>query len=110
MDIFCENNQQLSDVNYCHKKLNLRFYFVKKQSPGGVLINKTFWKFLKIYRKTHVPESLFSHSLRPATLLKERLWHRCFLVNFEKILRTPFLTGHLRWLLLFVLNTPLRYY
>ena len=38
--------------------------------------------------------------LRPATLLKERLWHRCFSVNFVKILRTPFLTQHVRWLLL----------
>ena len=39
-------------------------------------------------------------SLWPATLLKERLWHRCFPVNFEKFLRTPFLTEHIRWLLL----------
>ena len=30
-------------------------------------------------------------SLRPATLLKNRLWHRCFPVNFKKFLRTPFL-------------------
>ena len=28
---------------------------------------------------------------RPATLLKKRPWHRCFPVNFEKFLRTPFL-------------------
>ena len=27
---------------------------------------------------------------RPATLLKKRLWHRCFPVNFAKFLRTPF--------------------
>ena len=26
-----------------------------------------------------------------ATLLKKRLWHRCFPVNFVKLLRTPFL-------------------
>ena len=37
---------------------------------------------------------------KPATLLKERLWHRCFLVNFVKFLRTPFFTEHLWWLLL----------
>ena len=36
--------------------------------------------------------------LRPATLLKQRLWHLCFPVNFAKLLRTPFLTEHLRWL------------
>ena len=40
--------------------------------------------------------------LRPATLLKKRLWHRCFPVDFVKFLRTPFFTEHLRWLLLFV--------
>ena len=50
----------------------------QKQSPGSVLLKR----------------------LRPAILLKERLWHRCFPVNFTKILRTPFLTEHLRWLLL----------
>ena len=38
--------------------------------------------------------------LRTAILLKERLWHRYFPVNFAKFLRTSFLTEHLRWLLL----------
>ena len=33
-------------------------------------------------------------------LLKDRLWHRCFPVNFAKFLRTSFLTEHLWWLLL----------
>ena len=32
---------------------------------------------------------------------------RCFPVNFAKFLRTPFLTEHLRWLLLFCLSTLL---
>ena len=49
-----------------------------------------------------MPESLFFNKvvdLRPATLLKKRLWHRCFPVNFAKFLRTPFLqntSGRLR--------------
>ena len=40
----------------------------------GVLRN-----FAKINRKTPVAESLFNKvpALRPATLLKKRLWHRC---------------------------------
>ena len=42
----------------------------------------------------------FLMKLRPATLLKKRLWHRCFPVNFDEFLKTPFLTEHLRWLLL----------
>ena len=36
----------------------------------------------------------------PATLLKKRLLHRCFLVTFVKFPRTPFLTEELWWLLL----------
>ena len=55
----------------------------------GVLKN-----FEKIHRKTPVPESHF--------LLKKRLWHRYFPVNFGKFLRRYFLTEHLRWLLLYV--------
>ena len=34
------------------------------------------------------------------SFFKKRLWHRCFPVNFAKILRTSFLTEYLRWLLL----------
>ena len=34
------------------------------------------------------------------SFLKKRLWNRCFAVNFAKLLRTSFLTEHLRWLLL----------
>ena len=65
-------------------------------------VKKVFLEFRKIHRKTPVPESLFNKvaGLRPATLLKKRLWHRCFPVNFAKFLRTPFLTKHLQWLLL----------
>ena len=39
---------------------------------------------------------------QPATLLKKRLWHRCFRVDFAKFIRTHFLTEHLQWLLLVV--------
>ena len=28
--------------------------------------------------------------------IKKELWHRCFLVNFVKFIRTPFVTEHLR--------------
>ena len=42
----------------------------------------------------------FANFLRSATLLKKRLWHSCFPVNFAKFIRTPFLIEHLRWLLL----------
>ena len=41
-------------------------------------------------------------SLRPVTLLKKGLWHSCFPVDFAKLLRTPFFTEQLQWLLLSV--------
>ena len=37
---------------------------------------------------------------RSATLLKKRFWHRCFPVNFAKLLKTLFFTEHLRCVLL----------
>ena len=54
----------------------------------GVLRNFTTFK------GKHLCQSLFFNKvagLRPASLLKKRLWHRCFPVNFVKFLRTPFL-------------------
>ena len=54
----------------------------------GVLRN-----FTKFTGK-HLCQSLFFNKvagLRPATLLKKRLWHKCFPVNFAKFLRTHFL-------------------
>ena len=59
----------------------------------GVLRN-----FAKFTGK-HLCQSLYFNKvagLRPATLLKKRLWHRCFSVNFVKFLGTPFPTEHLR--------------
>ena len=71
-------------------------------------------KFAKFTTK-YLWQSLFFNKvagLRPATLLKKRLWHRCFPVNFEKFLRTPLFTEHFRWLLLYFYScfpeTPLQ--
>ena len=61
-----------------------------KLSGGGEL----YWNqnFTKTNIKSPVPES--------ATLLKKRIWHSCFPVNFAKFLRAPFLKNTSRWLLL----------
>ena len=61
----------------------------------------------EVFRKKGVLRSFTKFTgryLRPATLLKKRLWHRCFPVNFAKFLRTPFFTEHLRCLLLPILK------
>ena len=46
----------------------------------------------------HLCQSLFFN--KPASLLKKRLWHRYFPVNFAKFLRTHFLQNTSWWLLL----------
>ena len=48
---------------------------------------KDVFRSLKKFTGKHLCQCL----LRPATLLKKRLCHRCFPVNFAKFLRTPFL-------------------
>ena len=82
--------------------------------------NKDFTKFLQFRAKFHavaqrcsvkkvvleIPQNSQKNTcarasnkvagLRPATLLKKRLWHSCFPVNFAKFLRTPFLQEHLQ--------------
>ena len=56
---------------------------------------RVFWK---IHWKRSVLESPFNKisGLRPAALSKKRLRHRCFSVNFAKLLGTRFFIEHLR--------------
>ena len=63
---------------------------LQKQPPEVLYKKSVFVKLTGI----HLLRSLFFNkiaSLKPATLLKKRLQHKCFLLNFAKILRTPLL-------------------
>ena len=64
--------------------------------PPEVYCKKGVLRNIPKFTGKHVCQSL----LRPATLLKKRLWHRCFPMKFAKFLRTTFFTEHLWWLLL----------
>ena len=60
-------------------------------------VKKVFLEISQNSQQKHLCQSLFFNKvadLRPATLLKTRLWHRCFHVNFVKFLRTPFCIEH----------------
>ena len=57
-------------------------------ATGGVLQKKVS---LKISQNSQENTCARVSFLRSATLLKKRLWHRLFPVNFAKFLRTPFL-------------------
>ena len=81
------------------KSNNLQF----RSSCPELFCKKDVLRSLTKFTGKRLCQSLFFNKvacLRPATLLKKRLWHRCFPVNFEKSLRTPFYTEHLWWLLL----------
>ena len=63
------------------------------------------WKKVFLEISQNLCQNLFFNEfagLRPATLLKKKLWHRCFPVNFVKFLRTRFLQNTSGPLLLFI--------
>ena len=77
--------------------------FIKRSSRKKVFYKKgVLRKFVKFTGKRLCQRLFFNKvaGLRPATLLKKSLRHKCFPVNCKKFLRTPFFTEHLRWLLL----------
>ena len=62
-----------------------------RSSPPEVFCKKGVLRYMAKFTGKHLCQSLFFSGLRPATLLKKRLWHKYFSVNFTKCLRTPFL-------------------
>ena len=56
--------------------INVKFLKVSQTSQENTCLRASF---------------LIKLQLRPATLLKRKIWHRCFPVNFVKFLRTPIL-------------------
>ena len=67
---------------------------MSEAATGGVLVWKSALRNFEKFTEEHLCQSLYFNKvpgLCPATLLKKRLWHRCFPLNFTKFLRTPFL-------------------
>ena len=82
--------------------INVYFNPSRSSRPEVFCKNGVLRNFTKLTGK-HLRQSLRFNKvvgLRPATLLKRRLWHRCFPVNFVKFRRTPFFIEHLWRLLL----------
>ena len=78
---------------------NARFYLSLRQLLSSSYKNEQEMNFLKkistnFHRSVFSARDFFKNKvpcLRPGTVLKKRLQHRCFSVNFAKILRVPFL-------------------
>ena len=81
-------------------EFNLVIMVNTEAATRGVLIKKVFLEISQDSQENTCVRVSFLIKKRPAHLLKKRPWHRCFPVNFVKLLKTPFLPEHLRWLLL----------
>ena len=95
----------LDKISLYFAKIKFSKHTLYRSSHPEVFCKKGVLKnFAKFTGKNTCSRVFFNKigGLRPVTLLKKRLWHKCFLVNFAKFLRTPVFTKHLRWLLLSV--------
>ena len=116
-NIFISNNrlklakkskQKLSNImrlSFCYLKI---IHFLYKSNGPEVFCKKVFLKILQNSQENPCVRVSFLIKLQAplATLLKKRLWHRCFPVNFAKFLRTLFFAEHLRWLFLSLSTLP----
>ena len=76
-----------------------------RSSRAGVLCKKGALRNFSKFTGKSLCQSLFFNKvagLRPqaGNFIKKETLYRCFPVNFEKFLRTPFYKEHLWWLLL----------
>ena len=86
-------------VNFCRP-----FLLNQKQDVGWLLLRNRSSR-PEVFCRTSVLKNfrvsfLLKLQVPPATLLKKRIWSRCFPVNFAKCLRTTFFIEHIWWLLL----------
>ena len=86
----------------------LFFFFINQEntfrgSYQSFSIKKVFVKISKNSQESTGARASFKWScrLKPATLFKKRLWHKCFPVKFTKFLGTPFLQNTSGRLLMF---------
>ena len=72
----------LLELKHFRRKANdVREHDINRNNHRRCSIKKLFIKFCEFHSK----------QFRPGTLLKKKLWHRCFPVNFSKPLRPHFL-------------------
>ena len=82
---------------YCWQLHRLLLRFLRKhelkpqKQPLELFKKRCCKKFFKFHRKTILLKSLFNRvaGLQVCSFIKKRLQHRCFPVEFTKLLRTP---------------------
>ena len=114
-----ENNSESKEVSSDVDSLDWRVMHKQKvkisnyrSSPPQVFLRKGVLKICSKFAGEHPCRSVISIKLlcqRPTTLLKKRLRHICFPVNFAKFLRAPFFIEHFCWLLLYYKHCTLNF-
>ena len=112
-EVFTAATWKRIDLDLLQEAMVVLFLHIKFLSEEWVLLHLIVIQIHSLFRKSR-PEVFWKMGalrnfakctgkrLLPETLLKKRLWYRCFPVNFAKLLRTPFFIEHLWWLLLFI--------
>ena len=100
-EISSEEDREKQSLSFTYH-INFRHWYIRS-SHQGCSVKKIFLKILQNSREKHLCQRLFFNKvagLRPPTILRKNLCHRCFPVNFAKFLRTALFKEHLWWLLL----------
>ena len=101
----------MRDSDFLHEKMievSFIWSFYRSSRPR-CSVKKVFLGILQNSQESTCTRVSFLIKSRAATLLKKRLRHRCFPVNFAKFLSTPFVIEHLCRLLLFLGRTSFLY-
>ena len=107
--LFClQKKPETLRILYSSKDLTLQVKCIKyllifRSSGPDVFCKKGVLRNFAKFIGKHLCRSLYFNKVADPTLLKQRLWHRYFPVTFAQFLRKPFLTEHLRWLLLYMI-------
>ena len=85
-------------------KKRVSLLFIDRSSHRRCSVTKDVLRNFAKFTGKHLCQRLFFNKvagLRLATLLKKKLWHRYFPVNFAKFLSTAFLQNTSGWVLLY---------
>ena len=90
--LICKKHQTIKSKMHKMGSFNKKKYLpVSKLSTSSILLLLLKLNLVNLYKTVNQKYYTCAWCLRPATLFKKKIWHRCFPVNFVKFLRTPIL-------------------
>ena len=93
--------QQIQNHHALH--FEHKYQELSEEAATGGSLKQGVIKSIAKFTVKHLRQNLFFHKvaeLRPATIIKNRLWHSFFPVSFAKFSKTPFKQSASRRLLL----------